>query len=167
MRLTASTAITFDCKIVKEIEMSSILNGMVARGVTGPHPSGSKKCIFHKTAKRLLAQIARNSLRLLPNQYDLSSNMGGPAVSGEITLHTDALYIQVSESPFGPVKANVLVRRCVGRKDFCGEQNHYCDAELLENPEGFNEWLQRRGLIPLDADRYGFQAYNPNFQPAL
>jgi hypothetical protein len=41
-----------------------------------------------------------DALRLSSGEFDLRSNKGGIAVSGEVTLHGDDLYVQVSQSYF-------------------------------------------------------------------
>ena len=75
-----------------------------------PHPSCTdpfdfRKCVvydadakrlFHRRARRQLLDLAE-ALSLAPEAYDLRSNRGGIAVSGEVTLHADRLYVQVSQ----------------------------------------------------------------------
>jgi hypothetical protein len=53
------------------------------------------KALFHRRGEALLVQIAQD-LGYHQDQYDLRSNPAGIAVSGEITLHTDDLYVQFS-----------------------------------------------------------------------
>ncbi len=62
---------------------------------------------------------------------EIRSNKGGIAVSGEIILHHETLYLQVSQSSFG---GGILYRSCKGRKDFCGGVNHFADVALLDDP---------------------------------
>jgi hypothetical protein len=90
------------------------------------------KFYFHMTAKRQLRKLA-NELGLEPKEFDLRSNMGGIAVSGEITLHTDNTYIQVSQSSMGP-EHGILFRTCKGRKDYTGGRNHFAHLKLLNDP---------------------------------
>ncbi len=54
------------------------------------------------------------------------------AVSGEITLHYDAVYIQVSQPATGH-DSGILIRRCKGRKDYTGERNHFASLSLLDD----------------------------------
>jgi len=54
------------------------------------------KRLFHSRGKPQLRRIA-TALGLEPGSYDLRSNQAGIAVSGEITLHGDHLYVQVSQ----------------------------------------------------------------------
>lgn len=106
------------------------------------------KALFHKEAKKALRKLAQE-LGLKPGQYDIRSNQGGNAVSGEVTLHTDkavrfdlndtdyvqiALYIQVSKSVLGPGR-EVMFRACAGRQDYTGERNYFAGAEMLDNPK--------------------------------
>jgi hypothetical protein len=46
---------------------------------------GEAKRAFHKHARRRLKQLA-DALGLAPQNYDLRSNAGGIAVSGEVTI---------------------------------------------------------------------------------
>jgi hypothetical protein len=87
---------------------------------------------FHRIARRQLKLLA-NALGLLPAQYDLRNNRGGIAVSGEITLHSDTLYIQVSQ-PFGGVDSGILIRTCRHRKDYIGGPNNFASLDLLHTP---------------------------------
>lgn len=90
---------------------------------------------FHRVAKKALKTIAE-SLGLHPDQYDLRSNKGGIAVSGEITLHADNLYVQISQPCMGPGH-EILYRHCSNRKDYCGGSNHFLSINrLTENFSG-------------------------------
>lgn len=87
------------------------------------------KSRFHRAGKKALKKIAE-ALGLSPDQYDLRSNKGGIAVSGEITLHTDSLYIQISEPLMG--RGNeIMYRSCKGRKDYCGGNNNFMSVSYL------------------------------------
>jgi hypothetical protein len=100
------------------------------------------KAKFHAKAKRCLRWLAEKELGLQKGEYGIRSNMGGIAVSGEITLHTDWCYVQVSQ--FRPA-FEVMFRSCNGRQDYTGGQNHFCSAQLLEdNPE----------LLAADLDKF-------------
>ena len=56
----------------------------------------------------------------------------GVAVSGEITLHHERVYIQVSQPSTGH-DSGILIRRCKGRKDYTGERNHFASLSLLDD----------------------------------
>lgn len=89
------------------------------------------KAAFHKEAKAVLRKVAK-ALKLAPSDYDLRSNKGGIAVSGEVTLHTDKLYITVEQSCGGGPA--VMYRTCEGRKDYTGGPNNWASAsDLLDD----------------------------------
>lgn len=96
------------------------------------------KAAFHREAKAVLKKVA-SAMGLAPADYDLRSNKGGIAVSGEVTLHTDKLYVQVCQS-FGGKE--VMYRTCEGRKDYTGGPNNWARAgELLEG-QAINRFQQ-------------------------
>ena len=88
---------------------------------------------FHSRARSQLRRVAA-ALGLQPGSYDLRSNLAGSAVSGEITLHGDRLYVQVSQSAMGH-DGGILFRTCKGRKDYCGGPNNFASLDLLNRPE--------------------------------
>ncbi len=69
-------------------------------------------------------------LGLADGTYEVRSNKGGIAVGGEVTLHADHLYVQISQSCFGRGK-EIMYRYCKGRKDYCGGHNHYFNVNRL------------------------------------
>ena len=103
---------------------------------------------YHAEAKRLFHSRARSQLRRLatalglePGSYDLRSNQAGIAVSGEITLHSDHLYVQVSQSAMG-YHSGILFRTCKGRKDFVGGTNNFASLDLLNRPGELAHWIR-------------------------
>lgn len=93
---------------------------------------------YHRVVRSRLKLTAK-ALGLEPSQYTLSSNLAGPAVSGEITLHTDFFYVQVSQ---GSTLPSILYRLCDGRKDYTGGRNMFAHADLLNTPEKLAEILK-------------------------
>ena len=91
------------------------------------------KRAFHSKARRQLKLLAE-ALGLPSGSYDLRSNQGGIAVSGEITLHADRLYVQASQSAMGH-DTGILFRTCRGRKDYYGGPNNFASLDLLNRPE--------------------------------
>lgn len=79
------------------------------------------KATFQSNARLLMREIVRE---FEIGAHDLRTNKGGIAVSGEVTLHTDTIYIQASQKLFQK-GIHLLVRQCEGRKDYCGKANHY------------------------------------------
>lgn len=91
----------------------------------------AQKRRFHSTARARLRKLAL-ALGLPAGSYDLRSNQGGIAVSGEITLHHDAVYIQVSQPATG-WDTGVLIRTCCGRRDFTGGPNTFAPLSMLDD----------------------------------
>jgi len=96
-------------------------------------------CSYNEEAKRAFHRQAANILRQLAvylgykdGDFDLRHNQGGIAVSGEITLHSDALYVQFSQSCLGP-DMGFMWRTCRGRKDYTGGPNQWMKWESLED----------------------------------
>jgi hypothetical protein len=98
------------------------------------------KRLFHSRAKSQLRWIA-TALGLEPGSHDLRSNQAGIAVSGEITLHGDHLYVQVSQSAMG-YHSGILFRTCKGRKDFVGGPNNYASLDLPNRPGELAHWIR-------------------------
>jgi hypothetical protein len=94
---------------------------------------GEAKRAFHNHARRWLKQLA-DALGLTPQSYVLRSNVGGIAVSGEATLHTDHLYVQACQPATGH-ESGTLFRTCQGRKDYHGGPNNFASLDLLNRPE--------------------------------
>lgn len=92
-----------------------------------------RKQQFHNHARRQLRKLA-TYLGFLAGDYDLRSNRAGIAVSGEIILHADRLYVQVSQ-PFGGFDTGVMFRTCEGRKDYVGGPNNFASLDLLLEPQ--------------------------------
>jgi hypothetical protein len=80
-----------------------------------------RKSLFHSRARGFLSALAKE---LGYEEYDLRSNKAGIAVSGEITLHTDDLYVQISQSCMFP-GTSLMLRTCEGRRDYSGGVNHH------------------------------------------
>lgn len=93
----------------------------------------TNKAQFHRAATKALKALA-TKLDLNKENHEVRSNKGGIAVSGEVTLHSDNLYIQISES-FNGKGLQVLFRTCKGRQDYSGGQNNYVTIERFEQPE--------------------------------
>jgi hypothetical protein len=90
------------------------------------------KRLFHRHARRQLGLLAA-ALGLAPGSFDLRSNQGGIAVSGEATLHTEHIYVQACQPATGH-DSGVLFRVCEGRKDYTGGRNNFASLELLNDP---------------------------------
>jgi len=91
----------------------------------------AQKIVFHRGAARRLRLLAK-ALEFNTADYDIRSNQGGIAVSGEITLHHKKVYVQVSQSALGP-SMGILIRTCNGRKDYTGGPNTFAPLSSLND----------------------------------
>lgn len=91
----------------------------------------AQKRSFHSTARARLRQLAV-ALHLPAGSYDLRSNQSGIAVSGEITLHHEVVYVQVSQSAMGG-DMGILIRNCRGRRDYTGGPNNFASLYMLDD----------------------------------
>ncbi|MCP5392824.1 MAG: hypothetical protein H6919_02770 [Sphingomonadaceae bacterium] len=123
---------------IDELKSKPALVALARRGV-GYDPEAKRA--FHREARSAL-RIAARQLGLDPDQYDLRSNFAGVAVSGEITLHGDEIYVQVSIPCIRPGR-EVMFRRCKGRQDYLGDRNHFCDIAVLAAPQSFRSLVVR------------------------
>jgi len=111
--------------------------------------SGSeKKHAFHAAGRRFLKELAR-ALHLPMGSFEVRSNLAGIAVSGEVTLHGERLYVQLSESAVCNPGISALYRSCKGRHDYTGGANHFVRMDELREPGRLPRWLEE--LRSLDA----------------
>jgi hypothetical protein len=107
----------------------AVPRALLAREFNGYSDSAAKaKDAFHKNGLAFLKKLAA-ALDLPVGTYDVRSNPAGIAVSGEVTLHSDDIYIQIGGSFTGPGLL-MLYRSCSGRRDYTGGTNQY--AKLTE-----------------------------------
>lgn len=125
----------------------------------------TQKSAFHRNAKRALKKLA-DEMNLAGTDYDLRTNKGGIAVSGEITLHTDDVYVQVSQ-PFGGKGSEILIRTCKDRKDYTGGQNHFAAISRLDDIPALSEIVLkiREQKVGFNADEVDDPGYNPHYLP--
>ena len=78
---------------------------------------------FRRLAAKHLRELAEQ-LGLYKGDFDLRYNPGGIAVMGDVTLHADWLYLNLTtyhmDQPF-------MFRACRGRRDFSGGRNQHLD----------------------------------------
>jgi hypothetical protein len=106
---------------------------------------------FHRHARAQLLKLAE-ALGLDLGDYDLRSNEGGIAVSGEITIHADRLYVQASQ-PVTRADTGILFRSCDGRRDYTGGRNNFASLDLLHWPAELAALIRRH--VPLTAAEGG------------
>ena len=100
--------------------------------ITGEVYAGSKKKRFKTAATSFLKSLAVD-LELEEGSYGIRFNAGGPAVSGEATLHGSNIYIQIDRSAY--LKFNVLYRTCKGLRDFTGGTNCFGNVADFVNSD--------------------------------
>lgn len=112
------------------------------------------RCAYDPLAKRRFHAAARARLRCLatahgfaPASFDLRSNRGGIAVSGEITLHHEHVYVQVCQPATG-ADSGILIRTCKGRRDYTGGPNNFAPLRLLDDIPALAERV--RAVMPRD-----------------
>jgi hypothetical protein len=124
---------------------------------------GSPKQRWHAQKRAFLGKVAK-LLGLTTGQRTISSNLGGPAVGGEVSLHTDTIYLWLkcpitgygSADPTAHLYEGVgIARRCKGRKDYTGECNVSIFATNAATPERLAAWL--RAAFPTEV----YQARQP------
>lgn len=96
------------------------------------------KAKFHRSAKLFLGKVAK-CMGLEKGTYDVRSNQGGIACSGEVTLHCENVYVQISQYTSN---LTILVRACEGRKDFTGGRNNWMPTAKLDSVEDFAHFCE-------------------------
>jgi hypothetical protein len=105
----------------------------ITPGVDEYSSTGSaKKETLHTSGRSFLRGLAKE-LGMADGSFDVRSNKAGIAVSGEVTLHSDQLYVQLSESCMGRGGISLLYRNCAGRRDCVGGMNNFIDAAQLQD----------------------------------
>lgn len=119
--------------------MYTILNLKSLASPACPEYNDTAKAVFHRDAKIFLKSVAVQ-LGLSSSQFDLRNNKAGHGVSGEITMHSDNLYIQVSWHGSSNC-ARVMYRTCDHRKDYSGHTNRFVLLRNLVSDAEQNKWV--------------------------
>lgn len=112
-----------------------------------------RKKAFHRAARKQLKALA-SFCGWPPASFELRSNMAGIAVSGEITLHHEHVYISVSQTRLGG-DSGLLIRCCEGRRDYIGKSNSFAPVDLLDDIPALAERIAR--IVP--ASQHGGTAW--------
>lgn len=116
-----------DCMdAVAELRRRPALIALANKGVGYDAPA---KKLFHTDGRKALKRLA-DALGLLPEGFTVRSNLSGIAVSGEIMLQTDEIYVELSLGALGPGH-EILFRRVNGRG---GDRNHWDSVHELVQP---------------------------------
>lgn len=131
---------------IAALRSRTVLKTLTLCGVA--HGERTKR-LFHSEGRAALRRLA-DALGLDSSAYGIRSDKGGPAVSGEVTLHADTLWVQLSIGPFGPDR-EVCFRKVQDRHDHIGERNYWASILELMEPERFAERIRRELRIPAPA----------------
>jgi hypothetical protein len=93
-----------------------------------PESTAATKKAFHAAGKVFLRSLAKEIGNAATAK--VSSCLGGPAVLGEPTLHSEKLYIMLTKG-FGEDDIQVLYRTCRGHQDSTGGANRYVSMSDL------------------------------------
>ena len=98
------------------------------------------KAKFHRWGKAV-AQLIADKMELIKGTYDIRSNQGGIACSGEITLHGESIYISMEQSCC--LTEQFMFRKCKGKKDYAGMGNHWMTwQELLDIDSAVEKFIK-------------------------
>ena len=101
----------------------------------------AQKRSFHITGRKRLKALAAQ-LGLAPGSFEVRSNAGGIAVSGEVTLHGENLYVQISQPATG-ADSGILIRTCQDRKDYTGGRNNFLPLSWLDETDALAGYCRR------------------------
>lgn len=141
----SDTGLRIACQeAIGDLNRKPVLHTLALRGVA--YDADAKK-LFHSEARRALRNLA-DALGYEKAEYEIRSNMAGPAVSGEVTLHSDEVYVQASCDGHD---RGILYRRCRDRRDYLGDRNRFAPLSELTNPAVFAAKLCRDLGLPTPA----------------
>jgi hypothetical protein len=117
------------------------------RPAHGAYAPGRPKKQFHDAARAKLRLLA-GALQLPPDSFEIRSNKAGNAVSGEVTLHGEQLYLHAGQEGFGERLYQLYFRACNGRQDYTGGRNHFAPLEMLNRPHDLGRLITRVLRLP-------------------
>jgi hypothetical protein len=129
---------------IAEIRRHPTLVTLAYRGVSYDEPA---KRAFHTEGRAAMRRLA-DALQLEDSKFDIRSNSAGPACSGEITLHGEEAWVQLSLGCFGPDR-EVMYRRVRGRSDHIGDRNRFASVRALLAPDRLADRLRRELSLSL------------------
>lgn len=123
---------------INELQRFPALLTLAIRGVAY---DAAAKDLFHADGRKAMRNLAA-ALALADGSYTIRSNRSGPSVSGEITLHGEEVWVQLSLGALGP-EYEVTFRRVRGQHDHLGDRRRFAAIRELLNAERFAERLRR------------------------
>lgn len=133
---------------IAEIRRHPVLRTLAYRGVSYDEPA---KRVFHSEGRAAMRRLAE-ALELIEGSFDIRSNKGGTAISGEITLHGDEVWVRLSLGVFG-TGHEVAFRQVRGRDDHLGDRNRWASVDELLAPDRFATRLRRELNLALPSGR--------------
>ncbi len=123
---------------IADLRRKPALIALAHKGVAYDAPA---KDLFHRDGRRALRRLA-DALRLPEGGFDIRSVRGGISVSGEVVLHGEEVYVQLSLGCMGRGR-EIMFRRVAGRKDYCGDRNHWGEIADLMAPDTLAQRIRR------------------------
>lgn len=123
---------------IAEIRRHPTLLTLARRGVS--YDDAAKRA-FHSEGRTAMRRLAE-ALQLAEAGFEVRSQRAGPACSGEITLHGEEVWVQLSLGAFGPDR-ELMYRRVRGRDDHIGDRNRFASIRDLLSPDRFAGRLRR------------------------
>lgn len=126
-----------------------------------------EKEAFHREARRLLKSLAKD-LGFPAGSFDIRSNKGGNAVSGEVVLINDNVRVEAS-NPGTRHERGLMIRTCKDRTDpsaYAG-RNHFAPLSWLEDDARphlaklVGQVLEQK--VGFNADEKDDAGYNPHY----
>lgn len=114
----------------------------------GLYDPAMNKTEWQRTAKKYLHRLDKELGDYFGKRSPIRWNKGGPAVYGEVILHYERLYIQVSKGTLGIGGGNVLYRACSGLNDYTGLSNNFVTHTMLMSTVAFADHLRRKFSAP-------------------
>ncbi len=106
---------------------------LIALAKRGVSYDADAKATFHAEGRKAIKRLAA-ALGLARGSHQVRSCQGGIAVAGEIILHSDQIYVQLSIGLMGRGH-DVMFRRVEGRNDYTGGPNHWASIDELLDPD--------------------------------
>jgi len=123
---------------IAEIRRHPVLRTLAYRGVS--YDEAAKR-VFHAEGRAAMRRLAE-ALELDDGSFDIRCNKAGPAISGEITLHGEEVWVQLSLSCMGP-DHEVLFRQVRDRSDHIGDRSRWASINELLAPARFAARIRR------------------------
>jgi hypothetical protein len=105
------------------------IEAFILRAMKTVSYNAERKKKFHQLGRYVLQQLVAE-LQFTAGSYEIRHNQAGLAVSGEIILHHDNLYVQFSQSA---VAGCFMWRTCKSRRDYTGDMNIWATWERLRD----------------------------------